>query len=108
MGRSGELERIYQAVVNDLDKWDGQKPLGDFIAEILEKRLLLSKEEAKSVSEKLLLGIENYKHAKEFVKKNPEIVGTVIKNTDESVFKNVVIKFLDLLSSVKGGKDGTK
>ena len=108
MNKSGELERIYQAVVNDLDKWDGQKPLEDFITEILEKRLLLSKEEAKSVSEKLLLGIENYKHAKEFVKKNPEIVESVIRNTDESGLKNTMSKILDLLSCVKGGKDGTK
>ena len=106
LSKSGEFERVYQTVVNDLDKWDGQQPLEDFVAEILEKRLLLDKEEAKAKAEELLTGIENYKRAKELIQKNPEIVERAIGNVDKNLLKDFIAKILNLFKSIKGISDG--
>ena len=106
MDRSGELERIYQAVLSDLDKWDGQKPLEDFVAEILEKRLLLSKEEAKVSAQQLLAGIEKYKHTKEFLLEHPEVVKKAIDSVDKSLTKNLIDKVLEIAMPFRRNNDG--
>jgi len=99
---SGELERIYQAVSNDLDKWDGQEPLEDYLTKILEKRLLLNEVEARTTVKQILLGIYKYKKTKEFVNNNPEVLKEISKLSKENeAFKSVVDKALGFFKSLK-------
>lgn len=105
--KNGELERIYQAILKDLDEWDGAEPLEDFVAKILQKRLCLNEEESRSVTEQLLSGIGKYKEAKKFVLNNPEIVNKVLEHADKGLLKKVVDELLILFKSVKRSfKDG--
>ena len=80
---NGELDRIIDTISKDLDNWDGQTDIIEFIAEILKKRAFLSDEEAKKDADKIIKGIVKYKKAKELIEDNPEIGESIWNKVDD-------------------------
>ena len=77
---SRELERIYKSISEDLNKWDGEEPIEQFIANILKRRLQIDEEEAQQAAQEILIGILKYKKAREFIEQNPNLVRKLKKS----------------------------
>ncbi len=96
-----ELKRIYNAIYEDLSKWDKEKPIGEYVVEIIEKRLFVSKEEARKIAEDIFKGIIEYKEAKEYLKNNPELLKEIKKDKNITILEKVLNPLENLITSLK-------
>lgn len=90
-----ELKRIYNAIYEDLEKWNQEKPIGEYVVEIIEKRLFVSKEEARKIAEDIFEGILEYKEAKDYLKNNPEVLEEIKK--DDTIWEKVLSPIENLI-----------
>ncbi len=105
-----ELKRIYDAILEDFEKWNQEIPIREYVIEIVEKRLLVIKEEAIKIVEELFRGIIEYKEAKVYLKNNPEFLEEIKKY---DIILEKILNPLTILAEVlketlsKEGKDVT-
>ena len=104
---SQEFMRIYQAVLQDIENWNGEEPIEEFLTEVLEKRLLVNKEEAKSIALQILSGIVKYKKAKEALEENPQLLQEITDRVDKDTQKELVEEMMEIFESVdRSVRDG--
>lgn len=96
-----EFMRIYYSVLQDLEKWNGKEPIEEFFAKILEKRLLVDRNEAEHIAQQILSGIGNYKKAKEFLKNNPQLLKKVTEETDKNLLNRMKDEVIKIFESLK-------
>ena len=95
-----EFMRIYRAVLQDIERWDGKEPIEEFLTKILEKKLLIDRKEAESIALQILSGIVSYKKAKETLKENPQLLQEIIDKVDKNTQKELVEEVMEIFKSV--------
>jgi len=96
-----EFMRIYQTVLQDIEKWDEKEPIEEFLTKILEKKLFIDREEAESIALQILSGIVKYKKAKEILKENPQLLQEVTDRVDKDAQKEIVKEMMEIFESVE-------
>jgi len=102
---SRELERIYKSISEDLNKWNGEEPIEQFIANILKKRLQMDEEAAQQAAQEILIGILKYKKARELIKQNPNLVRKLKKSQRIRKILEDLLKFFTNLYYIKNPQE---
>jgi ATP-dependent Clp protease adapter protein ClpS len=102
-----EFMRVYHAVLQDIERWDGKEPIEEFLTKILEKKLLINRKEAESIALQILSGIVSYKKAKETLKEKPQLLQEIIDKVDKNTQKELVEEVMEIFKTInRSANDG--